>query len=560
MSENIALSASAPRDKADQQARMEDRFGPFIHALQNNVDTLTGVYQHNNVAVVGKAEGLEGDELFELYLNSFEDEAVRQDHNCRCCKHFLRSWGSLVQVGKDGVSHSLLFQDSEDIPELYRGFVQKAAALLAGRKLQGPLTASPREKVLTIGVDKSGGFEHFHFAIKHLPLRDSLRNQNQGDAELREDVRLFTLAQGAWKAETLTRATQLFTYDQRLARSSFRPVVEGFVEIREYAASIKDHRARHNYLTSQIVGARKGLARINQSVVGVLLEELENFKDENFAIQRFLANTGGENYMRPTEAPTAGALARAEKIFAELDLAPALKRRSMRRDEVPRFVWQPKATAKAEEAPAGVFGHLKTRDDAPTTPTASADIQAGKISVLGLYALLDAGDVEKLELMVPGGHTQVFSSLTVATNPDARPILQWDDEENRNTACSYNYTQPVHASTWNLNPYTWEEIIGAVPEHHLFSWQGDYTAKQLEKRWFLMARGYDTHSVVRLPLFPQTLRQELHEVRAVIEAYASSAQLEEVDQGLVVANPMIGLKFRLTTNGTRVVYEIGSMN
>ena len=56
----------------------------------------------------------EGD-LFEVYLQSFEDHAERQYHNCNCCRSFIHRFGSLVTIAEDGLSFSTIYDgDTSD--------------------------------------------------------------------------------------------------------------------------------------------------------------------------------------------------------------------------------------------------------------------------------------------------------------------------------------------------------------------------------------------------------------------------------------------------------------
>lgn len=559
MSDNIQHAATATGDKHEQQARMEDRFGPFIQVLQKQVSHLLGLYPIGNIgAVVGKASNVTGDELYELYLNSFEDEQVRQDHKCRCCKDFFRRFGTLIQLTKDGQSHALLFQDSEEVPELYRPFVRAAAAKLTNARIDTVLTAQRKKSTVEIGEAHKGGFEHFHFELNGLAVRaEVIHDTYQAGAHIREDVRLLTESFGTWTLPTLNRAKQLFAHDERLARTQWRDVVPDFMDVREFYKELKNHNIRYNYTVVSAVSSRKAVARIGQTVVGEFLSKLQGISDEKVAIQHFLSMTNSADYMRPVAAPAAATVARAEAIFAELELAPSLERRAMRRDELTTFIWQPTVVETAKPA-AGVFGHVVTDKGTSSEKTATAEpIQGGKVSVAKLADLLASGKVLGLEVMVPGGMSGAFSSLTTAVNPDARPILRWDDDEQRNPACGYHYVQPVHPSTWGLHPYNWEKVYAVVPDCKLFGKTLDAAA--LRDLHFVLENGYDHHPKVSLPLFPETLRAELHEVRSVIEAYARTGKLQDVEKGLAMAEPMIGLKVRVDTGDTKVVYEIGSV-
>jgi len=65
---------------------------------------------------------IDRDEIFNVYLNSFEEDD-RQFYNCNCCKSFLRQYGGIVAI-KDGVVESIW---DIDTPE--EEYAQSAKAL-----------------------------------------------------------------------------------------------------------------------------------------------------------------------------------------------------------------------------------------------------------------------------------------------------------------------------------------------------------------------------------------------------------------------------------------------
>jgi len=561
MSEQIELAGAAPVGKKLQQDRMEDRFDPFMVVLQKQVNTILALFPIPSAgAVVGNAANVTGDELYEIYLNSFEDPEVRQDHTCRCCKHFFRSYANLIQVTADGGSHSVLFQDSDDVPELYRPFVRAASEKLRNARVGLLLTAPRKGAKVVIGEATKGGFKHLSFELEGLLVRDnSLHTTYQAGAFLRESAELLNESFGRWTLPTLQRGKALFSNDARLAKSTHADIIADYVDIREFQSSIKHHNVRSNYVTVMAASNRPGLVRIAQKVVGEFLDKLQGLRDENYAIQHFLAMTAGENYMRATVAPSAMAVARAEKIFNDLELAPSVERRALRRDELTTFLWR-RPEAEAASVPGGLFGAVKTKEGTASGEKSYGEpIQAGKVSVAKLIKLIRAG-VEGIDVMIPGGQSKIFSSLTTAVHADAKPILRWDDEDNRNPICGYAYTNPVYPTTWGLHPYNWEPVLGLVPHYEEMNRPvSELTEQQIHEARFVLVNGHDNHPQVNLPLFSSTLRPELHEVRSVIEAFCKTTFLQEVDQGLVQIQPMIGLKFRLTLDGAQTVYEIGSM-
>lgn len=548
MSENqLAASASS-------HPHIDDVFDPFLAALQASASEslMANAYIQRggvNYALVAHA-AVSGDDLYKAYLDSFPTQALRQDHTCSCCKQFFRAYGNLVLVAPNGNTESLLFHSNDGIPMEYLDFVAHARAMLDNAKVDKVHYAASPTPIL--GQHKKGGFNHFSF---HLPLilqfPDKYKSARQNTADTAEDVRLFTLSLYTWRDETLAKAAAMFQHDADLSRTSWAEVISKFRQIREGLEEIgRDHILRHNYVVSQIVQNRKGLARIGQTVLGEFLTNLDNDVPDVHAKRMFLTMIDPKDYMRPKAAPAAQTLQNAEKIVAELGIADSLRRRSLRRDELDGHTIWDKAAPAAPAERGGVFGAVQTKDQ--KAPAKKPTIDGGRISMAALLDKID-DDVERIEIYISGAATKSFSSFVTEAVEGAKPILNWDHENNRNPVSTYTYTQPVQPFTWKVGA-GWNDVFAVTdkPQRWAVVHEDEFDPH------FVLVNGHDTIDS-GLPLFPQTLRPELHSVRSVIEAFCRTAKLEDREQGLVVWQYGGGQEqIRLTTKDAVVTYTVVS--
>src|SRR5690606_31045341 len=79
----------------------------------------------------------------------------------------------------------------------------------------------------------------------------------------------------------------------------------------------------------------------------------------------FAAKMHPLQYQRPQAAPTAGAIAAAERLVEQMGIAPALRRRFARLDEI-EALWRPAAEPEPAESAGGVFAHLTPKGKIPT--------------------------------------------------------------------------------------------------------------------------------------------------------------------------------------------------
>ena len=110
----------------------------------------------------------------------------------------------------------------------------------------------------------------------------------------------------------------------------------------------------------------------------------------------------------------------------------------------------------------------------------------------------------------------------------APPLLQWDREDRRNPVSWYFYHGASDASWFSLQGGAWVSVLGITPKPS--SWQEGF-AYQGEGVAFILDGARDQRND-SLGLFPETLRADLHGVRATIEAHSRSRKLQPAEGAL----------------------------
>jgi hypothetical protein len=248
-------------------------------------------------------------------------------------------------------------------------------------------------------------------------------------------------------------------------------------------------------------------------MIGTLLEDLASGMSVADAKERFATKMDPLHYQRPQAAPTAGNIARAEKLFAELGLERALHRRFAQLHEVDAL-WRAHGVA----APAGLFGHLLNARPEPQ-PAGTEAITWRKFSrdVLPYVASMEA--------LIPSVGN--FCAIVTAQHDDAPPLLQWDDPQRRNPFSWYVYASGSPAFQWKLTPHSWTPVNAVCLQPS--EWFGRAAGHHGESAIFILHGAQETRRAGSA-LFPEMLRSELREVRATIEAHSRSAVINGMEQ------------------------------
>lgn len=121
-----------------------------------------------------------------------------------------------------------------------------------------------------------------------------------------------------------------------------------------------------------------------------------------------------------------------------------------------------------------------------------------------------------------------YSAIVTAVDMEAPPILQWDNEEQRNPFSWYVYNNGSSPAAWGL-PVGWCEVTAVCLQPSM--WYGDFS-HQAESAYFILSGAKDSrYERSGCALFPEILKSSLREVRATIEAYSKSATIEAYEDG-----------------------------
>lgn len=479
--------------------------------------------------------------LFDAYLDALPSD--RQIHNCTSCRRFVKEYGALVTITEDGQTIPAMW---DICPDFYRLSVLTLAKTVRRAKVTGPYMSNQS----TWGIPHTGPWNHLAVNVGVAAnFRDRLLTPKQAMAAKREDFRTVATALADFTPAVLAEALRLLETESLQRSEKFVAPVKWLIDLQTRRASLKGP-SRDNVLWLAIASAPDGFCHPRASVVGSLLEDIAAGKPFEEVRRAFAAKTHGLIYQRPQAAPTAGNIAAAEKIVEALGIAPSLDRRFARLEDL-ETIWTPIDKSPSSTG-AGVFGHLTAKGDVPVAPLNIPAVTMTWAKFQGVMAT-----AEKIDLMTPSGPAN-FSAFLTAVHADAPPILRWDREEKRNPVSQYVYHNGSLASDWRLQANTWGAVTAISKRANLW---GDNPLPHLgDGVTLVLAGAVDTRTGQGNALFPETLRNDLHQVRSTIEAYSRRAPIEGIAEasacGLSFGTKQIGAMVRVLKGGVWTAYLI----
>lgn len=452
--------------------------------------------------------------LYDIFLANIPEEA-RQHYTCRACRDFVNRYGGLVAIGEDGETNPVMWSTSSSTAIFFRKAVHEVYKRVKYAKVTGVFLTEEKR----LGIPKTGVWTHMAVHIpKERIHRDKIFTAGQKMAEKKEDFKMLINAIVKYKKDTVETAVNLLRSNSLYRSEKILGIAEWFLEV------VKDFEDNHgkfgaNLAWKRVATAPAGFCHISSSMIGTLLDDIEDGMDFETVKRRFDEKMNPAKYQRPKAAPTAQNVARAEEIVAKLGIANSLKRRYARLDELQK-VWEPRVDIPKETKGmfGNVFGKVKTKDTINKREPVTAD---GGVMTWDKFQRTVMPNAKKIELNIPY-HRSSYAALVTAVDPEAPPIVKWDTEENRNPFSWYMYTNGSYPTDWNLTSGKYVEVTGVVLQPNL--WQSGYEYQG--KGVFFILKDCKDKNNRSSGLFPEILRGELREVRATIEAYSHDNPLE----------------------------------
>lgn len=467
-------------------------------------------------SVVGPLFTTNAQELFRVFLNNLPAEG-RQHYNCHCCRHFIERYGGLVSVDEKGVKTSALW--SKDQPEFFQKAVNAMLKVIDAATIDGVFVSSET----VYGQPQTGAWHHMHVAPNVNRVWNSLTvKDHQRAAELREDFKMLIAGILAYPPDAVKQAVKLLKSDALYRSEKVLGVAEWLLALHEARNAVKRADVRNNLTWLAVATAPAGFCHVKSTMISTLLDDTVTGMDFSEISSRFAKKMDGLAYQRPQVAPSAGNIARAEKIIEKLQAAGSLDRRFARLDEI-QTVWKP--TPKTETpAGDGVFSHLIPKG-APKSQ--GAEVQAPATTITwDKFQRTVLPDAISIELRVDGSPNS-YCAFVTASNPDSAPILQWDSMEQRNPFSWYFHGQPSRPATWNLNTgLVRVNAISLKPS----MWYGEFDHQGKGVMFILDGCKDETWKLIGNAIFPEILKSEFHGIRSTIEAYSRGAKLFGADE------------------------------
>jgi hypothetical protein len=365
------------------------------------------------------------DDLWATYLSSFpagtnELYRKRTEHDCSCCKQFIRAVGNAVAV-IDGKLVSVW-----DVTVAEPGYQVVADALSKLSKAQAidvPFLhyeeSAGTDKNFEQAVDGVVTWNHFFVNIK----KDYVEKKSKIDTRLGEerashDVLLRSLEEIS--DDAIGTVLELIAQRSLYRGDENKFVLDEFRKLKRDFQKLKTAGEKDVFAWAASKGAPASVARIRNTSIGTLLVNLSESMELDAAVSAFEAMVAPANYKRPTALITKAMIEKAKAKLSELGLTSALERRyAALADITINNVLFADRTTRASLG-GDVFDDLASK-----VSTNTKSLEKVEEVPIDRFIVDILPKADSIEVMFENSHASNLVSLIAPADPTAGLMFKW---------------------------------------------------------------------------------------------------------------------------------------
>lgn len=366
------------------------------------------------------------DALYEHYLASFPEGTnplfrERTEHDCNCCKSFIRKLGATITV-IDGEIKTIWDFDPMGVNANYIAVANAMADFVKSAPIKGILKLDEPQVGTAVNYDGETGQEYHHFNYRMVneyvvdrpnhPLNLVVNHKTALENSLSIDPASVELV------IELVDSGSLYRGEEKRAMLSL------------WLQSIKDYNNVGLELSEFWLWQQADLlgeySNFRGSAIGSLVDALNKGEDLNVAVAKYEKMVAPENYKRSSAPVTQGMIQKAMEKVQALGIESALTRRFACAEDL--TVNNVLFADNSVKPSMGVFDVLQ--------PTKSQVPNLDKVEEVSVHDFINniLPKATSLEVMVNNNQLNNFVSLVAPVDATAPNILKWGN----NFSWSYN--------------------------------------------------------------------------------------------------------------------------
>lgn len=396
----------------------------FKRALQKHFDEMQKEATHLFEVNVDK------DELWNTYLDSFpagtnEIFRERREHDCSCCRQFIKNIGSAVTI-KDNQIHTIWELNLGDTT--YQPVCDALDAFVKAHTVTDIYTT----KFPKIGTEfnfeeingKSHQWDHFFLELPSKFVNRSSRSNEEVKGQFRDTRNVFKRSLDEITMEALDTILELINSNTLYKGEEWKGVLTEFKKYKKEYDKLTSDTEKDLYAWEKSVTAGMAIGRIRNHSIGTLLINVSEDMDLDTAVKKYEQIVAPSNYKRPKAIFTKKMLEEAKNTITELGYMDSLQRRFANLNDITvnNVLFSNKSAARRMVGADDIFGQMEK--DVAVSPK-----KFSKVEEISAQDFIDKvlPTAKEIEAFVENKHEKNFVSMIAPVNPDAKTMFKWNN-------------------------------------------------------------------------------------------------------------------------------------
>ena len=370
------------------------------------------------------------DEMWNLYLDSFpagtnEIYRERREHDCSCCRHFIKSVGNAVVIKDNKVTTIWDFATNDDT---YQPVLNALSTFIKSHAVSD-IYVSKFKKIGTMQnyEEMEDGhmheWSHFFLELPDKFVDRSSRSEGDIKGSFRDTRNVFKRSLDEIDMDSLDTILELITSNTLYKGEEWKGALTEFRKYKKEYDKLPEEE-RDNYVWEQSVKVGAVIGRIRNHSIGTLLINVSEGMDLDTAVRKYEQIVAPSNYKRPKEIFTKKMLEDAKKTIEELGYMDSLGRRFATLDDITvnNILFSNKDSAKRISGTNDIFGEMER--EVVSTPKKFSKVEEIAVDKFISDVLSTASEVE---VYLENKHTNNMVSLIAPENKDAKTMFKWSN-------------------------------------------------------------------------------------------------------------------------------------
>lgn len=371
---------------------------------------------------------LDKDELWNTYLDSFpaghnEIYKTRREHDCSCCRHFVKSLGNVVVI-KNGKIHTMW--DFETGYSVFQPVIDAMNQLVLGKPVVDVYFSRFGDIGAEVTYDTSEesdviAWNHFHVSLPKKFVNNTGRSIGDLKGEYRDTRNVFKRSLEEISEDSVKTVLELIAQNSLYKGEEWKSQLENFLKYKKEYSKLSDLE-KDNYCWEKSISVGGVVGRIKNHSIGTLLIGITEGEDLDVAVRKYESIVAPTNYKRPKAIFTQKMLDEAKKTIESLGYGESLGRRYATLEDITvnNILFSNRDVAKRIHG--DVFDEMSSGLSVNPKKFSKVD----EISIEDFVSKVLPSAME-LEVLLENKHTGNFVSLIAPQSKEAKSMFKWDN-------------------------------------------------------------------------------------------------------------------------------------